>query len=172
MPARWDASAIDVRERLLIPAITLWQPWATLIALGAKTIETRSWNCYWRGPIAIHAAMYAGAVPICYSRDSIRRVMKANRLDPRRLPLGKIVCLAWLERVEVIDAELRDRTSSREQEFGNFAGGRYAWYLAQVRPLDSPLYATGHQGLWRWECPTNLLRTFTTPAPSASSSSL
>lgn len=37
-------------------AITLWQPWASLIAVGAKTIETRSWSTKYRGPLAIHAA--------------------------------------------------------------------------------------------------------------------
>lgn len=37
-------------------AISLWQPWATLIATGAKQIETRSWATSYRGPIAIHAA--------------------------------------------------------------------------------------------------------------------
>lgn len=36
-------------------AITLWQPWATLAALGLKH-ETRSWGTDYRGPIAIHAA--------------------------------------------------------------------------------------------------------------------
>lgn len=38
-----------------IPVLTLHQPWATLIALGVKTIETRSWSTKYRGPIAIHA---------------------------------------------------------------------------------------------------------------------
>ena len=37
-------------------AITLWQPWASLIAVGAKTIETRGWATNYRGPLAIHAA--------------------------------------------------------------------------------------------------------------------
>ena len=37
-------------------AITLWQPWASLIACGAKKYETRSWATRYRGPIAIHAA--------------------------------------------------------------------------------------------------------------------
>lgn len=43
-----------VRE---MKAITLWQPWASLVATGAKIIETRSWGTRHRGPIAIHAAM-------------------------------------------------------------------------------------------------------------------
>ncbi len=36
-------------------ALTIRQPWASLIAHGVKTIETRSWKTSYRGPIAIHA---------------------------------------------------------------------------------------------------------------------
>lgn len=36
-------------------ALTIQQPWAMLIALGAKKIETRSWKTNYRGPLAIHA---------------------------------------------------------------------------------------------------------------------
>lgn len=36
-------------------ALTLRQPWASLIGCGVKTIETRSWSTRYRGPIAIHA---------------------------------------------------------------------------------------------------------------------
>ena len=35
--------------------LTLHQPWASLIAVGVKTIETRSWSTPYRGPLAIHA---------------------------------------------------------------------------------------------------------------------
>lgn len=38
-------------------ALTIRQPWASLIALGVKTIETRSWRTNYRGPIAIHAGL-------------------------------------------------------------------------------------------------------------------
>lgn len=37
-------------------ALTVTQPWASLIAIGAKRIETRSWRSSYRGPLAIHAA--------------------------------------------------------------------------------------------------------------------
>ncbi len=37
-------------------AITIWQPWASLLAYGGKQFETRSWATSYRGPIAIHAA--------------------------------------------------------------------------------------------------------------------
>lgn len=35
--------------------LTIRQPWASLIAVGAKTIETRGWSTTYRGPLAIHA---------------------------------------------------------------------------------------------------------------------
>ena len=37
-------------------AISLWQPWASAIAVGAKRVETRHWSTPYRGPLAIHAA--------------------------------------------------------------------------------------------------------------------
>ena len=39
-----------------IKAITIYQPWASLKACGAKKFETRGWATNYRGPIAIHAA--------------------------------------------------------------------------------------------------------------------
>ena len=36
-------------------ALTLYQPYASLIAVGAKTIETRSWGTSYRGGLLIHA---------------------------------------------------------------------------------------------------------------------
>lgn len=38
-----------------IMGLSLWQPYATLIAIGAKKIETRSWPTRYRGRLAIHA---------------------------------------------------------------------------------------------------------------------
>ncbi len=37
-------------------ALTLWQPWATLVAMEVKKIETRCWTTKYRGELAIHAA--------------------------------------------------------------------------------------------------------------------
>lgn len=39
-----------------LPALTLWQPYASLVACGAKTIETRGQRTRYRGRIAIHAS--------------------------------------------------------------------------------------------------------------------
>lgn len=42
-------------------ALTIRQPWASLIATGVKTIETRSWSTKHRGTIAIHAGAHRPA---------------------------------------------------------------------------------------------------------------
>jgi activating signal cointegrator 1 len=36
--------------------LSLWEPWATLMAIGAKRIETRSWSTSYRGWLAIQAS--------------------------------------------------------------------------------------------------------------------
>ena len=43
--------------------LTIRQPWAQLIAVGAKTIETRPFSTKYRGPLAIHAGK-AWPVPV------------------------------------------------------------------------------------------------------------
>ncbi len=37
-------------------ALSLLQPWATLVVIGVKQIETRSWSTAYRGPLLIHAS--------------------------------------------------------------------------------------------------------------------
>ncbi len=37
-------------------AITLQQPWASLVAAGATNIVTRTWQTKYRGRLALHAA--------------------------------------------------------------------------------------------------------------------
>ena len=53
----WELSHCDwaAGQEGLIKALSLHQPWASLVQLGIKTIETRSWSTKCRGPLAIHA---------------------------------------------------------------------------------------------------------------------
>lgn len=43
-------------------ALTVRQPWASLVALGVKTVETRSWQTKYRGPLAIHAGKVGASI--------------------------------------------------------------------------------------------------------------
>lgn len=57
-------------------ALTIWQPWASLLVSGQKKYETRSWATAYRGPIAIHAAMR----PVRRTIDALARRQGRERV--------------------------------------------------------------------------------------------
>jgi hypothetical protein len=65
-----------------VKALTLWQPWASLVALGVKSIETRSWSTSYRGPLAVHAAKRK-------PEQDLRLWMPLHSAMKRQLPCGK-----------------------------------------------------------------------------------
>lgn len=65
--------------------LTLTQPYASLIAIGAKTIETRSWSTSYRGPLAIHAAKGLGPVG---GEDGLMDLLKT---EPFKSALGDLI---------------------------------------------------------------------------------
>jgi hypothetical protein len=84
-----------------LKALTLTQPWAQLVALGAKGIETRSWKTDYRGDLAIHAAkgFPREAVLHCFE-EPFRSVLQAAGIrEPADLPLGAVIATAGLRDV-------------------------------------------------------------------------
>lgn len=140
-------------------ALSLWQPWATAIAWGAKRIETRSWATNYTGPIAIHAARTwneecAQAYGRLAEREDFFRLLPRG-VDGEILPLpfGAIVATADLECCRRVE-EIRDGLGPLELGLGNYSDGRFGWILAGVKALDVPIPASGRQGLWKWEAET------------------
>jgi hypothetical protein len=141
-------------------ALTLWQPWATLVAMEVKRIETRCWATKYRGEIAIHSAAklppkWLGTSSQSHVfRDQLTDVfgVRRDRVDDivRGLPYGKVLCVVCLTAIEEIDGELRDSISARERVFGNYGEGRYAWHLRMVEVFEPPIAAKGNRMLWNW----------------------
>lgn len=148
-------------------ALTLTQPWATLVAIGAKKIETRSWNTPHRGQLLIHAAKgYTGlSGPAgfigCCANEPFRSVLRQAGLSHRDIPRSVIIAVCDLIDVRIIGVEtngdptvLADDMLSftpilgNEHAFGNYAAGRYAWLLGNVRTLPEPVPCKGALGLW------------------------
>lgn len=150
-------------------ALTLTQPWATLIACGAKRIETRSWATDFRGRIAIHAAKGLGPVggkrgfqeqcamppfdkALSQHLEDCGAMADAYKAA-HAIPLGAIVAIADLVDVKRIDMKLRAQVLAQtvtpfEIDFGDYTNGRYAWFLENVRALPGPIYCTGALSLW------------------------
>ncbi|WP_027085424.1 ASCH domain-containing protein [Cohnella panacarvi] len=156
-------------------AISIHQPWATLIAIEAKKFETRGWKTNYRGTIAIHASK---TEPVKVLRtlpkaDQIRimnRYYKELNIESGaigKMPVGSVVCTAELiECYEVHEDHTGDAVlmlggvtkvwvprDSDEFAFGGYYNGRFAWELTNVKLLDNPIPAKGQQGLWNWEAP-------------------
>ena len=145
-------------------AITVIQPWASLIGDGHKTSETRSWgppNSLKGQRIAIHAGKNRedlDAFPDIYG-------------DGKQLPLGSIVCTAQLvgairvaqsrrvgEHILVrgdykivysrdpLDAN--DPYEVKVDDYGDYSVGRWIWLLQDVERVNHHKAIRGHLGLW------------------------
>lgn len=145
-------------------ALTLTQPWATLVAIGAKRIETRSWRALYRGPLAIHAskAFPEEARELCWE-PAFRAAIEptGDYIDYTRysdltpddmehyyaMPRGVIVAV-----VDLVDCVPTTDLAVEEPErsFGNYEPGRWAWLLTNLRrmPDGKAIPARGFQHLW------------------------
>jgi hypothetical protein len=158
-----------------VKALTLTEPWATLVAIGAKRIETRSWGTDYRGPIGIHAAK---GMKTDHSESAMsppfNAVLCAAGFGPqlsftvkRSFPetRGCVIATAELAhciRIRETGGPTRQSLSEKwgcnehEMDFGDFTPGRFAWMLRNVVRLPEPIPATGALGLWDWTPPAEL----------------
>lgn len=136
----------------IIKALSLWQPWASLIALRDKEYETRGWETNWRGQLVIHAAKYQGEMNICRTSPFRECLIAGGITKPSEMPMGVALCVVDL--VDCIPVEkLWGDLTTKEQAFGNYQAGRFAWKLANVRIFPTPIPCRGMQGLWAWTLP-------------------
>ena len=154
-----------------IPAITLWDPWASLVAAGAKPYEFRKWPApprLWGKGIAIHA----GARPI--RRAEVDDLLASLRLeggwgtalhaeraieillriqaDPKQVPLSHVLCIATLGKpVPANEIELeRLATNGFVGDSDRIDHQMFGWPLTDIEPLIPPVPARGAQGFWNW----------------------
>lgn len=140
--------------------LTLIQPWATLIALGEKRIETRSWKTSYRGPLLIHAGKKIDKVAC--EEYFIKGMLQKHGYASDNLPTGLII--AKCELIDCIEIDLGTdgrnhiahlknglRVDNNEYCFGDYTPGRYAWILDNIEILKEPIPAKGKLSLWEFE---------------------
>lgn len=157
-------------------AISLWQPWASLVVCGAKKIETRSWETKVRGTVAIHAAKTEKGLDAMNSYtfadavgDSLNHLIIYDDRDfcwDFRPTFGCILgtvdivdCLQVTKDTFVVLADSFPYSQlsngqiveGKEFLFGDYTLGRYAWILDNPVMFDKPIPAIGRQGFWNWE---------------------
>ncbi len=147
-----------------IYTISLHQPWASFIAVGAKPFETRDWAPP-KWLIGKRIAIHAAKKPV--NADDREW---ARRHGCNDIPFGAVVCTAVLAGayqcgahfkapprtiVTIIDGlpGSRGGISIVLDEFGDYAERRWAWLLTDIEPLSPAIPARGMQGFWKWERP-------------------
>lgn len=131
--------------------LTIRQPYATLIMLGVKQLETRSWQTSYRGPLVIHAAATGARV---YA-DQLRRLEKRLGLMPTVLmgqdyPLGALLGVVELVECLPISQALIAALTPIEKALGWYSDPGFVWDLARAGRVRfaQPIPCGGRQGLW------------------------
>ena len=106
-------------------AISLYQPYASWIAQGKKTIETRFWSTKYRGDLLI---------------------VSTKKPVYKNLPLGKALCI-----VNVVNCR-QMRLEDENKALCKFAHNLWAWELEDLRPIE-PFNVKGSQGFYEVDYP-------------------
>lgn len=123
-------------------ALTLWQPWAGVVAAGLKLIENRPWCApgWIRGRrIWLHAGRR-------YDKPSAVAITEALRDDEFMPPLAEVMG-AILGSTRVVGCVHHFEQVPAGQ--GRWWSGPHAWVLEDTVALTAPVACRGHQKLWR-----------------------
>lgn len=170
---RANASEGENLFEVNVRAITLWQPWASLVALGFKRYETRSWSTSYKGKLLIHAAARPdkqyerlAIIEACRGTEYFNTLIQL--FNEAEFSLGAVVAIAdltgcqkmwsksqlppsatWADDVRANDTEiLIDDQAELEIAVGDWQPDRYAWKLENIQALAEPIYCKGERRLW------------------------
>jgi hypothetical protein len=150
-------------------ALTVWQPWASLIMIGAKPLEFRQWDYRERYPaientrIVIHAA--AREIKPFEIYDLIKRCEEndTSLIPEKALPLlhkifdarkcrGVVNLSAALGTARICAAHSVDRTF-KKPDSDRLHHHMFAWPLKDIEPFAEPIPMNGAQGFWNAHIP-------------------
>ena len=149
-------------------ALTVWQPWAALIALGAKPYEFRGW----RAPtwivgrrIAIHAGArkvrkeeIAALIVRLKSEEAWTTALKPELAlyilekiyaSPTLLPTSAVICTAIIGE-SILGTKVVSEFGGPVNDSDRDEHANWAWPLKDIEVLVPPEPAKGAQGFWNW----------------------
>lgn len=105
-------------------ALSIRQPWCSLIAAGQKVIETRTWQTSYRGPLLI----CSGVAPVRFP-DPDPFSLEAWAWG-KQIPRGVAICVVELAICRPMVPEDESAACCR------IYPGAFAWMLLNPRPID------------------------------------
>ena len=115
----------------MVKALTVRQPWASLIVAGIKDVENRTWATSYRGRFAVHA----GAKLDKEGLDEYSDLVESLGELPQGAVIGTVV--------------LADVTQGSKSPFA--VPGQYHWLLRDPEAFAEPVPMAGRLGLWEWD---------------------
>ncbi len=117
-------------------ALTVKEPFATLIAKGIKKYEFRSWNTKYRGDIYIHAG---------------KSFYENSKDFPFSYRPSEIIAVATIVDVIKITEEIGQKIHNENPKVYGLHNDGFAWVLSNVRPINNSEKIKGKLGLWNYE---------------------
>lgn len=141
-------------------SLSLLQPWASLVVLGIKKIESRNWpaprSAAGRIAIAASKALRRAEADLFHT-SPFREAFAEVGIDSVDL-LPRAAILGTVRLTGCQPAETFTTLSDRERAFGNYSNEeeqRYGWILEAPFRLPEPIPCKGALGLWT--VPTDVL---------------
>lgn len=136
-----------MKNSAIYPVITLYQPWATWIMRGWKTIETRTHNrfeCLLNQRVLIHAGKIT---------DDSYYAVKNPYLTKEQLLYApdEMVNGAILGMANVIEFGKLGDTHSKSALIDSGITERFGLFLADVHKFHEPIPCKGSMGIWYYD---------------------
>ena len=122
-------------------AITIKQPWATLIREGLKEYEFRSWNTNYRGELLIHAGQGI-------DKQDLEKFKDLNLEYPKSRVVALVELVDCIKIDQKFNKELKDKNN---RVYGNYDRTGYAWKIRLIKKIDDNKEIKGQLGLWNIE---------------------
>lgn len=139
-------------------ALSLTQPWASLMALDQKRIETRSWKTSYRGWIAIHASkgFPRECQALAMQQPFASALAGGGYQTVRDLPLGAVLAVVHLDDCWITRKLLASPLGELEELFGDYSAGRYGFVTSRCQRLHEPIPMKGALSIWTMPSPITL----------------
>lgn len=150
-------------------ALTIWQPWASLVMIGAKPYEFRKWDFTERPALAAlvgqRVVIHAGSRPV----KPAEIVDLMERIEAGESSLDKALALPLLDRIRAANkgrgvvelaAGLGTVTIGKPRRVTEIYAGHpdsdrldehmFGWPMVEPQRFTAPVPMRGFQGFWNW----------------------
>lgn len=122
-------------------ALTIKEPWASLIINNYKTYEFRSWKTNYRGKILIHAGLSLEKNELKYFEDYNLNYQCGNIIGEATITDCILVTKEFNKKLLDINNKV----------YKNNHENLYAWKLENIVKYENPIPIKGKLGLWNYK---------------------